>query len=116
MKVAVLDTTGATITSTVPAAREITLHDLMLHTSGLIYGGRGNTAVHKLYPEGSGRGGNDERLRISRQARAARRCSISPATAWDYGFGLDVLGLVIEKVAGRGSANISARTSSRRSA
>ena len=37
-----------------PAARPITLHDLMRHTSGLIYGGRGTTPVHKLYPEGSG--------------------------------------------------------------
>ena len=54
MKVAVLDAKGETITGTVPAERPITLRHLMMHTSGLVYGGRGNTAVHKLYPGGSG--------------------------------------------------------------
>ena len=28
----------------------ITIIDLMRHTSGLVYGGRGTTAVHKMYP------------------------------------------------------------------
>ena len=45
---------GDASSSTVPAARKITIQDLFRHTSGLIYGGRGTTAVHKLYPEGSG--------------------------------------------------------------
>src|SRR5262249_56180840 len=53
MQVAVLDAKGETITEKVPATRAITLRDLMVHTSGLVYGGRGNTAVHKLYPGGS---------------------------------------------------------------
>ena len=55
-KVAVLDAKGETIVGTVPAARKITIQDLYRHTSGLIYGGRGTTAVHKLYPAGSGAG------------------------------------------------------------
>src|SRR6202790_976156 len=54
MRVAVRDATGQDLAGTVPAARKLTLQDLMRHTSGLIYGGRGSTAVHKLYPEGSG--------------------------------------------------------------
>jgi CubicO group peptidase (beta-lactamase class C family) len=33
---------------TVPAERSITIQDLMRHTSGLTYGGRGTTAVHAL--------------------------------------------------------------------
>jgi CubicO group peptidase (beta-lactamase class C family) len=37
----------------VAAARQPSIRDLMLHTSGIIYGGRGATAVHKLYPAGS---------------------------------------------------------------
>src|SRR5258705_3981770 len=53
MQVAALDPKGETITTTVPAAQQITLRHLMMHTSGLVYGGRGNTAVHKLYPGGS---------------------------------------------------------------
>ena len=29
------------------------------------------------------------------------RCCYQPATVWDYGFGLDVLGLTIEKISGQ---------------
>src|SRR6202011_4246235 len=53
MKVAVQDNGGEPSTDTVPAVRKITIQDLMRHTSGLIYGGRGNTVVHKMYPDGS---------------------------------------------------------------
>ena len=35
------------LSETVPANRQITIQDLMRHTSGIIYGGRGNTVVHK---------------------------------------------------------------------
>jgi len=38
---------------TVAAERSITIEDLMRHTSGLTYGGRGTTAVHRLYPASS---------------------------------------------------------------
>jgi CubicO group peptidase (beta-lactamase class C family) len=52
MRVAVRDA-GEPTAGTVPANRQITIQDLMRHTSGLIYGGRGNTLVHKMYPGGS---------------------------------------------------------------
>src|ERR1700738_324563 len=52
MKVAVRDN-GEPPADAVPANRQITIQDLMRHTSGLIYGGRGNTVVHKMYPSGS---------------------------------------------------------------
>ena len=35
---------------TVPAQRPITIQDLLRHTSGLTYGGRGTTALHRQYP------------------------------------------------------------------
>src|SRR5882757_7940972 len=54
MQVAVMDAKKETIVDKVPAARKITIQDLFRHTNGLSYGGRGTTAVHKLYPEGSG--------------------------------------------------------------
>ena len=53
MRVAARDAAGEPTAETVPANRPITIQDLMRHTSGLIYGGRGNTLVHKLYPAGS---------------------------------------------------------------
>src|SRR5438034_741836 len=33
--------------------REMTIQDLLRHTSGLTYGNRGTTEVHKMYPESS---------------------------------------------------------------
>ncbi len=78
MKVAVLDPKGETITATVPAERPITLRHLMMHTSGLVYGGRGNTAVHKLYPGGSGVAGGQMNGAEWTSSRSCR-CSISRA-------------------------------------
>src|SRR2546423_8613503 len=53
MQVAELDPKGETITAKLPATRPITLRHLMMHTSGLIYGGRGHTPLPKPYPGGS---------------------------------------------------------------
>jgi CubicO group peptidase (beta-lactamase class C family) len=101
MRVAVMDSKGETITSTVPAARKITIQDLMRHTSGIVYGGRGATAVHKMYPASSSTVGmtmtgsefidNLSRLPLLYQ----------PGTVWDYGFGLDILGVIVESIAGQ---------------
>src|ERR1700675_3542447 len=58
MRVAVRDA-GEPTAETVPANRQITIQDLMRHTSGIVYGGRGNTLVHKMYPAGSGDASRD---------------------------------------------------------
>jgi CubicO group peptidase (beta-lactamase class C family) len=101
MKVAVLNDAKDKIVSTVPAERQVTLHDLMRHTSGLIYGGRGTTPVHKMYPEGSGAVGARMSGAEFLDKLAALPLLHQPGKVWDYGFGLDVLGLVIEQVAGK---------------
>jgi CubicO group peptidase (beta-lactamase class C family) len=100
MQVAVLDARKETIVDKVAAARKITIQDLLRHTSGLIYGGRGTTAVHKLYPDGStpaaaGMTGAEFLDRLSGLPLLHQ-----PGTVWDYGFGLDIAGLVIEQIAG----------------
>ena len=100
MKVAVLDDKQDKIVDTVPASRQITLHDLMRHTSGLVYGGRGTTAVHKLFPEGSGVAGSGMSAREVLDKLSGAPLYHQPGAVWDYGFGLDVLGLVIEQIAG----------------
>jgi len=101
MKVAVLDETKQKIVRTEPAERQITLLDLMRHTSGLVYGGRGATAVHKLLPEGSGVAGAKMTGPEFLDKLAAAPLYHQPGKVWDYGFGLDVLGLVIEQVTGQ---------------
>jgi CubicO group peptidase (beta-lactamase class C family) len=101
MQVAVLDDDGNAITGKVPARKPITLRDLMMHTSGLVYGGRGNTAVHKLYPGGSAPAGTSMTGAEFIDRLAAQPLLHQPGTVWDYGFGLDVLGQVVEKISGQ---------------
>jgi CubicO group peptidase (beta-lactamase class C family) len=101
MRVAVRDANGEPTADTVPANRAITVQDLMRHTSGLIYGGRGNTLVHKMYPAGSGDAARDYDGAAFMDKLASLPLLYQPATVWDYGFGLDVLGLTIEKISGQ---------------
>jgi CubicO group peptidase (beta-lactamase class C family) len=96
-----LDPSGATITSKVAAKQPITLRHLMLHTSGLIYGGRGATAVHKLFPASSSAAGATMSGPEFMDKLAAAPLLHQPGMVWDYGFGLDVLGQVIERVTGQ---------------
>jgi len=83
----------------VPLARPIYIHDLFRHTSGFTYGGRGTLPVSKLYPSGTEAAlkwtstefiDNLSKLPLAHQ----------PGTAFEYGFSTDVLGLVVEKIAG----------------
>jgi CubicO group peptidase (beta-lactamase class C family) len=98
MNVAVRDAKGEPVAETVPADRKITLQDLMRHTSGLIYGGRGTTLVHKMYPDGSAGAANGYDGAAFLDKLATLPLLYQPATVWDYGFGLDVMGLTIENV------------------
>jgi CubicO group peptidase (beta-lactamase class C family) len=101
MEVAELNASGDTITGKVPAKQPITLRHLTMHTSGLIYGGRGNTAVHKLYPGGSSIAGATMDAAEFMDELAKLPLLNQPGAVWDYGFGLDVLGRVVEKVSGQ---------------
>ena len=100
MRVAVRDN-GEPTAETVPANRQITIQDLMRHTSGIIYGGRGNTVVHKMYPAGSGDASSNYDGAAFMDKLATLPLLYQPGTVWDYGFGLDVLGLTIEKISGQ---------------
>jgi CubicO group peptidase (beta-lactamase class C family) len=101
MEVAELNDKGDTITGKVAAKQPITLRHLTMHTSGLIYGGRGNTAVHKLYPGGSGIAGATMDGAQFMDELAKLPLLNHPGAVWDYGFGLDLLGQVVEKVSGQ---------------
>ncbi|HMK81567.1 MAG TPA: serine hydrolase domain-containing protein [Xanthobacteraceae bacterium] len=100
-QVAQLDASGETITGKVPAKQPITLRHLLMHTSGMIYGGRGSTAVHKLYPSGSGAAAETMTASEFMDKLASLPLLNQPGETWDYGFGLDVLAQVIEKVSGK---------------
>ena len=98
MQVAVLDAKKENIVDRSRPPARSRVQDLFRHTSGLIYGGRGATPVHKLYPGGSGRPpAQHDRRRIPRPAGRAPLLH-QPGAVWDYGFGLDVLGLIVEQL------------------
>jgi CubicO group peptidase (beta-lactamase class C family) len=98
MKVAARDANGQPTTDTVPANRQITIQDLMRHTSGIVYGGRGATVVHKMYPGGSGDASHDYDGAAFLDKLSSLPLLYQPATVWDYGFGLDITGLLIENL------------------
>jgi CubicO group peptidase (beta-lactamase class C family) len=99
MKVAVRDSNGEPTADTVPANRPITVQDLLRHTSGIIYGGRGATLVHKMYPAGSGDAAHDFDGPAFMERLSTLPLLHQPATVWDYGFGLDITGQIIEGIA-----------------
>jgi pentapeptide MXKDX repeat protein len=98
MRVAARDANGEPTTDTVPANRQITIQDLLRHTSGLIYGGRGATPVHRMYPASSAEASRDYDGTAFLDKLSSATLLYQPATVWDYGFGLDITGLLIEKV------------------
>ncbi len=90
---------------TVPAKRPITMLDLMRHTSGITYGGRGTTAVHALYPASSNAAGASLDTGAFLERRAAAPLLYQPGTVWDYGLSIDVIGLVVEAISGQSLGN-----------
>ena len=84
-----------------PARRQPTIQDLLRHTSGLTYGGRGETAVHKLWPAGSAVAA----VNYTGSELVAHLGKLpllyQPGTVWDYSLSTDVLGLIVEAVSGQ---------------
>ena len=97
-RVAARDALGQPTLETVPANRAITIQDLLRHTSGLVYGNRGNTVVHKLYPQSASDNVYTGPGLVDKLASVPLMWQ--PGSTWDYGFGLDVAGQVVEKITG----------------
>ena len=83
----------------VPAQREITLQDLLRHTSGLTYGVFGTSRVDKMYVESAvlDRNQTSEQF-VARLAKLPLKHQ--PGTIWEYSVSTDVLGRVVEVVSG----------------
>jgi CubicO group peptidase (beta-lactamase class C family) len=82
----------------VPAAREITVRDLLTHTSGLMSGGVSGMVQAKLAPRGS----NDTLASYIPQL-AQTPLDFQPGTLWRYSglYGFDVLARIVEIVSGQ---------------
>lgn len=84
----------------VPLKRQMTVQDLLRHTSGITYDHTGNGLVQKLYQQ--------SRLR-SRKITNAEHASLiaslpltcQPGAEWNYSRSTDILGRIIEVVSGK---------------
>jgi CubicO group peptidase (beta-lactamase class C family) len=85
---------------TVPAKREITIRDLMRHTSGLTYGVFGNSGVDQLY-KNAGVLAPGDTLQDMVTKLGKLPLMYEPGTRWNYSVSTDVLGRVVEVVSGK---------------
>jgi CubicO group peptidase (beta-lactamase class C family) len=84
----------------VPAARAVTIQDLLRHTSGLTYEFRGSGPVHKLYMSA--------KVASLKQSSADQVATLGkmpllhqPGTRWEYGRSTDVVGRLVEVLSGQ---------------
>jgi CubicO group peptidase (beta-lactamase class C family) len=79
--------------------RPMTVQDLLRHTSGLIYGGRGASLVNQAYVAAKiGDRSMSNQEFVTRLSTLPLR--FSPGVRWEYGVSTDVLGRLIEVVDG----------------
>ena len=92
--------TGKVVYSVVPADRDITVQDLLRHTSGLVYGSfTPNARIKELYEKNGVDWANvtpEEQVERLGKVPLAHQ----PGTTWEYSLSTDVLGRVVEKVSG----------------
>jgi CubicO group peptidase (beta-lactamase class C family) len=101
----VLDSFHASDTTftTVPAKRDITIKDLLTHTSGIDYaviGSDNMKAIYAKYNIPSGIGAIDQNLQQAMKTLGKLPLAFQPGTQWRYGLNIDVLGAIIEIVSG----------------
>ena len=99
-KVLVKNENGGTYT--IPAKREITIRDLLTHTSGLTYHWDPN--LGKLYQDANVASGllpYDGTIEDSVKKLAAQPLLFSPGERWEYSLGVDVLGRLVEVTSGQ---------------
>ncbi|MCA6123568.1 beta-lactamase family protein [Bradyrhizobium sp. WSM 1704] len=84
----------------VPAKRQMTIQDLLRHTSGLTYDHTGNGLVQRLYQQ--------SRLRSRKITNAEHATMLAtmplicqPGAEWNYSRSTDILGRIIEVVSGQ---------------
>jgi CubicO group peptidase (beta-lactamase class C family) len=103
MKVAVVETdqrTGKKTRYTVPAQREITILDLLRHTSGIDYAGPEDADGKRIY-EKLGTNSVDQTIGEMVKKIAQAPLVHQPGTIWEYGLSMDVLARLVEVVSGQ---------------
>jgi len=84
----------------VPLERQVTIQDLLRHTSGLTYEFRGSGPVHKMYM--SARVYSRAQNSADQVATLGRLPLLhQPGTRWEYGRSTDVVGRLVEVLSGQ---------------
>jgi CubicO group peptidase (beta-lactamase class C family) len=87
---------------TIPATKEITIRDLLRHTSGITY--QWQEVLGPLYQKGdvpSGLIQYDATLADMTRHLAAQPLLFNPGERWEYGLGVDVIGRLVEVLSGK---------------
>lgn len=88
-----------------PARAAMTVMDAMRHTTGLVYGPQGQAPAHRAAMAAGIASSGSLAAKLDSaacaKALAALPLRFEPGTVWNYGFSTDVLGLVVEAVAGK---------------
>jgi CubicO group peptidase (beta-lactamase class C family) len=91
---------GEKVLDLVPLNRQLTIHDLMTHTSGITYGFYGEGLVRKAYTDARIYDGDFNNAEFAERI-ARLPVAEQPGTKWDYGHSTDILGRVIEVASGK---------------
>jgi CubicO group peptidase (beta-lactamase class C family) len=100
MKVLVKPASGEPYT--IPATKEITIRDLLRHTSGLTYDA--NPDLGHFYRDakvGTGLLPYDGTIEDNVKRLAAQPLLFNPGDRWEYSLGVDVLGRLVEVISGK---------------
>ena len=93
------DREGRPVLETVAAHKEMTVQDLLRHTSGLTYGIFGESMVKSTYAEAG-----VERRDVTNDELVRRLAKVplayQPGTVWEYSRSTDVLGALVERISG----------------
>lgn len=87
----------------VPAKREVTIRDLLTHTSGIDYAGIGSSMMNAVYAKaGIPTGFVGEKLNLGEKIRALGKLPLvhNPGERFTYGLNTDVLGYLVEVLSG----------------
>lgn len=94
------DAAGVKSLELAPAAREMTVHDLLRHSAGLTYAFEGKSLVKDEYQKLGLDGVNESSAEwIQKLAKAPLQSQ--PGSRWEYSVATDVLGVILERVSGQ---------------
>jgi CubicO group peptidase (beta-lactamase class C family) len=89
--------------TSIPAKREITVRDLLTHTSGIDYAGIGSPTMNALYSKAGIMGGfGNDRITIGDDIKllGSQPLVHQPGERYTYGLNVDVIGYLIEILSG----------------